>query len=464
MNDPGTERAPSRGALRGWIRPTTSRSRLLSLVIVVAALGAPAAVLRGLCVGHSCDEEASAASEVPFCSLPDDLRRLFAAGFEGELHRSPDILGVTGPTGVSGRTVFGPDDPASAWPSREGRSTRVPIVFTGAGVDPEASVPDGTGLDDVAPTIAAVLGFQRSNPQVRSGVAVEGVASGQPPRLVIEVALKNVGSSDVDAEPDAWTNLRSLLDDGAGTLEGDVGSIPVEPTASLTTMGTGGLPNQHGIVGTALRDNEGNVVRAWGPRSPVHIIATLPDDLDERLDEEPRIGLVRTEVSDRGLIGGNWYVEVDRDEIVTDRRDPAGEVERMIRSGFGDDEVPDVIGVALEGDAAAVDEQLGSIASQADAAGATLVVAGSGSIPEPKAGGITAQALVRQLEDAVEGADPVIDAAAPGGVYLEQETLVKSGITEDDVLNAFVDLEGADGRPLFADAFPAIAVSFARYC
>ncbi|MDQ4143108.1 MAG: hypothetical protein M3198_05060, partial [Actinomycetota bacterium] len=247
---------------------TTSRSRLLSLVIVVAALGAPAAVLRGLCAGNSCDEEASASSEVPFCSLPPEVREPFAAGFEGELHRSPDILGVTGDSVVVGGSAYGPGAARPPWPSVRPSSERVPVAFSGTGVSAVA-IPDGTGLDDIAPTIAEILALRRPNPQVRSGEAIEGIASGETPRLVIEVALKNVGSRDVEADRGAWVSLRELLDQEASTLDARVGSVPVEPTASLTTIGTGGLPHQHGMVGTLVRNDEGDVVRAWGARSPV---------------------------------------------------------------------------------------------------------------------------------------------------------------------------------------------------
>ena len=441
------------------------RNRLLSLVIVVTLVGAPAALLRGLCVGNACDEEESASSEVPFCSLPSTVRALLAAGFEGELHRSADILGVTGATTITGGTAFDDRDPQPAWPARDGGPTRVPLIFSGAGVDVTAEIPAGTGLDDVAPTIAEILDFRRPNPDVRSGEAVEGIALGHTPRLVIEVALEDVGSNDVEDDVGAWPNLRRLLDEGAGTLEAEVGSLPLDPAAALTTIGTGGLPHQHGIVGTLVRNEEGDVVRAWGPGSPIHIIATLGDHLDEKLNQEPMIGLVQSDVADRGLIGGNWYVDVDRDRIVTEARDPAQAVRTMLRSGFGDDDVPDLLAVALEGEPAFVDEQLGRIASLATGDGSasvSLVVTATGG--HPPAGDMDADEIARLVEEAVPGRHRVVEAAVPGGLYLDQETLVKGEITEDDVLKPFRGLEGSDGRPLLADAFPAIAVSFARYC
>ena len=363
-----------------------------------------------------------------------------------------------------GGTAYGKGDAQPAWPSLEPQSLRVPIVFSGTGVDAQATVPQGTGLDDIAQTVAEIIDLRRPNPQVRSGEAVDDVVGDESSRLVIEVALKNIGSKDVEDDPGAWANLSALLEDGAGTLDGNVGSLPIEPTATLTTMGTGGLPHQHGMIGARVRDDAGKVVQAWGPRSPVHIIATLPDDLDEQLGQEPRIALVRTDVGDTGLVGGNWYIENDRDDIVTERRDPAGEVRRLLGSGYGDDESPDVIAVALEGEARDVDEQLGEIAALAQGASATLVVAGSGS-PEPATDDVLpADDLVLRIEAAVEGSEGAIEAAVPGGIYLDQETLVEGGVTEDDVLRAFSELDGSGDRPLMADAFTAIAVSFARYC
>jgi hypothetical protein len=37
-------------------------------------------------------------------------------------------------------------------------------------------------------------------------------------------------------------------------------------------------------------------------------------------------------------------------------------------------------------------------------------------------------------------------------------------VTSDDVVRVMRGLRAPDGEPLFADAFPAFAVSFSRYC
>jgi hypothetical protein len=42
--------------------------------------------------------------------------------------------------------------------------------------------------------------------------------------------------------------------------------------------------------------------------------------------------------------------------------------------------------------------------------------------------------------------------------------MVADDVSTDDVATALRALEGPDGTSLFADAFPAFAVSFSRYC
>lgn len=442
--------------------------RLLTLVTALVIIGAPAAALRALCVGHSCDAEEDPSSEVPFCSLPTELRKPIAAGFESELHRSPDLLAVTKDYVVTGGTGFSPEAPAPRWPSIEPISRRVPLVFTGPGVAAEAKVPDHTTLDAVAPTLADAIGFQRPNPQVRSGRPIEDVVGDGPVRLVVTLALKGVGSRDLEESPEAWPNLRNLMDRYPGTLDADAGSLPLDPTAVMTTLGTGGLPNQHGIVGTLVRNNEGKVVRAWGPGAQLHIIATLADDLDEELGQDPLVGLVRTEVSDGGLVGGDWYVDVDKDDVVTERRNPDDELAAMLNSGYGEDEVPDVIGVALEGSFATMDERIDRIekvlARKADSW--VMAIAGTGSLVDPQESDLSGRRVGDALVSEVSGADEVISAVTPGGLYLDQEALAKTGLTEDDVLAPLASIEGPGDRSgaLMADAFSAIAVSFARYC
>lgn len=416
--------------------------RTLVLLALVAVAGAPAAVLRGFCAGHSCDEPANASSEVPFCSLPRDVRSRVAAGFrEG---RSPDLLAVAADDGL----LASDEPPKVPWPSTSSvGSTRVPIAFSGEGVDAEAEIPDGTGLDDVAATIAAILGFDRPHPDVRSGTAIEGVATGEPPRLVVEIVWVGRGSADVGRRAPA---VQDFVESGPSTLSGDTTSVPVDPAAMLTTIGTGGRPNQHGITGTYVRDDAGKLRAAWSDKSPVSVIATLGDDLDEELGGEPEIGIVAARRSYLGAIGGDWYIDVDRDRFVrTERGREARDALELLDSRFGADDVPDLAVVVVESGAKGLDEVFRKVLERAPKVSGDSVAfvftatgkVGGDRVFEPEA-----------------GVAPLVERVVPGGLFLDQEELAQRQVSEDEVLRTLAR------DPSFADAFPAIAVAFGRYC
>jgi hypothetical protein len=433
----------------------TSGRRLTILLVALALVAAPAVVLRALCVGESCDEASAATARVPFCPLPADVRRLVVAGFRDG--RSPDVLAAT----TAGSTVVGAEPGARvAWPSATGPDLRVPIVVAGAGIATGA-IPAGTGLDAIAPTLEPVAGLHRPHPDVRSGTAIPGVATGRT-GLIVLIAWKGVGTGELEAVPDAWPALRRLRAEGAGTLDGSAGSLPLDPAAMLTTIGTGALPADHGIVGGTIRDERGRVVRAWSDAAPPSIVATFAEDLDEATGQTARIALVARRSTDRGLVGGDWYLGADRDDRIVGPGDPSPVVGRLLAAGYGADDTPDLIGVALEGSVARQDAQTAAIVARVRASGvpATFVVAGTGG--RAPATTVAAATVVAQV-DAALGADVV---ARPGsdGLFLDRAAMVADDVSTDDVATALRALEGPDGTSLFADAFPAFAVSFSRYC
>jgi hypothetical protein len=446
------------------------RSRIVSLLAVAGLIALVGGILRYSCVGHSCDEADGAENSVPFCSLPREVRTEIAAGFRDG--RSPDILGVTNEQIVTGGTAFEKGSLQPTWPSTSMESlSRIPIVFSGAGVAAGTTIPAGTSLDDIAATLAHISGERRPHPEVRSGTAIDGVAAGEAPRLILEVVWKGIGSADLSDPADGWPFLQGLMSEGAGTSTATTGSLPLDPAASLTTIGTGGLPNQHGITGTLVKNEEGDVVQAWSPRAPISVIATFPDDLDEAHAERPMIGLVGTSVADRGVIGGNWYTTGDRDEIVIEEGATVQKLTRVaqttLKRGYGSDEILDVLAVVMEGDVDRLDQALGRLVETADEVSGdavTVVVAGTGSATTHGAEPIPAADVAAEIEDTVPADGEVIEATTPGGIYLNQKRLADEKISEDVVLSAMRTLRiGAAPRP-FADAFAAIAVSFERYC
>ncbi len=400
---------------------------------------------------------------MPFCPLPRWVRTDLVAGYREE--RSPDVLAVAAASGLS---VDGPG--AVPWPAvQDGPDvTRVPIVFWGRGVDPSARVPAGTTLDRIAPTVAEAIGLHRAHPGVRSGVAIGGLAEPDRPTLVLEIALTGIGSNDVTADRGAWPTLLRLLHEGAGTLEGDTGSLPLDPAATLTTIGTGGLPYQHGVTGTLIRNDDGRVVEAWGPGSPPSVIATLPDDLDEATGNRALIGLVAPSIADRGLIGGTWYLDHDRDDVaVPDPGVPADPVEAargVLARGYGADPVPDVLGVVLDGRSPVADRQLSAIVGLARRAapGSLMVVVTATGSTSAAGGGLNE--LIRHVEDSVPGDAPVVAGVAAGGLFLDQHVLAEQHVSGQAVVDALLSATSPDGRSVVLDAFQGFAVSFARYC
>lgn len=438
----------------------TSQRRIVALLLALAGLAVPAFVLHAACVGNSCERVDADTARVPFCSLADPLRRRILDGFRDG--RSPDVMAIARDRRVYGAT----GQPSPAWPSTGVEPIRVPIAFMGAGVDGDVDVPDGTRLDAIAPTIAQIIDLDRAHPEVRSGRAIEGIASGDPPRLVVEIVLRGLTSDAIEANRAHAPFLAGLDGRGPATLGGDPGSLPLDPAAVLTTIGTGGLPHQHGITGLHLRADEGALVEAWSRRAPVSVIATLADDLDESTSNAAKIGLVGTDRSDLGVIGGRWYVDVDRDDVTItgNASRQAGAVEDLLGRGYGEDGTPDLLAVALSGDATAADRAVRRIVAAAERAvpdGATIVVTATGIDGEsPEAEHVTE--IVPDVNERL-GAE-VIEGTALGGFFVDQRVLAREGITEDEVVRAVKGYEVSTGARAFADVFPAISVSFARYC
>jgi hypothetical protein len=446
-----------------------SGRRLLVLVIVLGTIGIPAAVLQAACVGRSCDAASDDGPRVPFCGLPSSLKRDIANGYrEG---RSPDVLAVSRDVVIT-TDVGGIAQP---WPRLGGDAdTRVPIAFWGRGIAAGATVPDGTTLDAIAPTIAAALGFDRPFPEVRSGNAIGGVADGNRPDLVVIVAWKGVGGAELGLSEGDAPFLETMLRQGAGTLEGRTGSLPIDPAATMTTIGTGGLPSQHGITGSFVRNDRGDVVEAFGDGAPVTVIATLADDLDAPasgptpgpFDQRSVISLVETGPADRGMIGGTWYEGHDEDQIVDARGNAAVAAARSLLATNVVDDAPDVLAVALDGSVRSMDRRTREIALAAERSSdgsALVVVAGTGPAA-PSATTVEDSVIRRAVEDAVPGSGPAIAATVPGGSFLDQGALERAQVTGQVAVDALLGVTDDRGGEMLADAFQGFAVSFARYC
>ena len=237
--------------------------------------------------------------------------------------------------------------------------------------------------------------------------------------------------------------------------------MPVDPAAILTTIGTGGLPSQHGITGSVIRDAHGRPVPAWSAAAPTSIVATLGDDWDHATGERARIGLVARSPVDRGLIGGTWFLDRDRDDVEVGSADPAREVGRLLDAGYGADRTTDILGVVLSGMPERMDRDTGRIVESVmrRVPDTTFVLTATG---DADGGGVPSPDVAASVDQAVGG--PVVARAVAGGLFLDQAVMAANDITSDDVVRAMDAMEAPDGTPLFADAYPGFAISFSRYC
>jgi hypothetical protein len=446
-----------------------STRRLLVLLLVLMVVGVPAAAMSVACLGNSCPPPVVPV-KAPFCGLSQGLRTLVENGYlEG---RSPEVFAATreagAVTGTSAPGSSGAGLPATPWPSASSVSaTQVPIAFYGAGVRRGASVPPGTQLDQIAPTVATMIGLRRPHPEVRSGKAVPGIVKtgSVRPSLILLIAWKNVGSADTSHAP---SGLAALIRGGAGTLQGATGSLPVDSAAALTTIGTGGVPSDHGITGTLLRSDNGTLVSAWGKGAPLSVIASLGDDMWNQT--RAKVALVESSTTDRGLVGGGWYLGEPATDIVHagSASQATASVSHLIDSGLGLGPVPDLLGVALSGGVGKMDAATTKIVSQAEAAthGRTLVVvAGTGSTSGAPTGPGTlpAAGVMQQVERAV-GAPDAVQAAVPGGLFLNDSVMTARSISGGRFVQALAGVKAPDGKQVMSQTWPAFSISFARYC
>jgi hypothetical protein len=423
------------------------------LVVALALVGAPAIALRAFCVGESCAQEDEVSAAVPFCPLPADLRAQIEAGYRQG--RSPDVMATT----TSGVRLS--DDAGIVWPRSPYAlaANDVPLLFFGHGVNP-GRLPDGIGVDRIAPTIARVMGYDRPHPEIRSGIPLaDAVQADARPSLVVELVWQGVGSVAFNPAGLPWLGSHDRHD--AWTFTGTTGSLPVDPAAILTTIGTGGLPSQHGITGSLVRDRHGRPVPAWSAAAPTSIIATLGDDWDHATAQRARIGLVARSPVDQGLVGGTWYLDHDRDDVVTGSGDPAREVTHLIDTGYGADETTDIIGVVLSGMPEPMGRDTGRIveAVMRRVPDTTFVLTATG---DTNGGGVARPDVAAGVDRAV--GSPVVSRAVAGGLFLDQEVMAANDITSDDVVRAMDTMRAPGGSPLFADAYPGFAISFSRYC
>jgi arylsulfatase A-like enzyme len=195
----------------------------------------------------------------------------------------------------------------------------VPLVFYGPGlIAPRGEVPGPTSLADIAPTLAGLMGFDFDAPDGRE---LTEVTLGVPerPKLIVTVVWDGGGWNTLDQWPDAWPNLRRMMEGGHSFGDAVVGSSPSVTPSVHTTIGTGAFPWHHGITDIPVFTTDGTTVDSFqnGESSELIDVPALAELWDEANGNRARIGMVGYEPWHLGMIGmGAARPGGDRDDAV----------------------------------------------------------------------------------------------------------------------------------------------------
>jgi arylsulfatase A-like enzyme len=235
------------------------------------------------------------------CGLPDEmLARIERGHLDGRsgdisiLPKQPAYMA----SGAGGWSHSGP------WEYLQ----HIPLIFYGPGIFDPQEVDRPVTLADVAPTQAALVRASFDS----DGAALEEVASlkasdltREPPRLILTIVWDGGGWNGLEEFPDAWPNLKRLMDEGVSYTEATVGSSPSVTPSTHTTLGTGVFPDQHGITGIPVRGDSGAVEDSFqkGESSSYMEAPAFAERWDEQTSNKALVGMVGYEPWHLGMIG-----------------------------------------------------------------------------------------------------------------------------------------------------------------
>jgi hypothetical protein len=288
----------------------------------VAAVIIASALLVGAFVAYSRDDPESPTGATPVskwmaasCKLP--ARQVERIDRGTMVSRSPDIQYVPKEPNYFGS--FDTTTHAGPWDYIQG----VPLVFYGPGYIQSRgtiTVDRPVTIADLAPTLADLVGTPL--PDDRPGRAITEALVPQserthPPKMVVLVVWDGGGSNVLAQWPNAYPNLKRLMDEGTSVQGVEDGSSPTVTPAIHATMGTGAFPNQHGIVDIPIRKGE-RVPEAYPDKSPKNLeLSTLADIYDKSTGNEALVGLMAERAWHLGMMGhGSFIPGGDKDIAV----------------------------------------------------------------------------------------------------------------------------------------------------
>jgi arylsulfatase A-like enzyme len=224
--------------------------------------------------------------------------------------RSPEIFTVPTPHSFMVTQwpvdTLGTDSPylSTAHPNPWDYIARVPLVFYGPGyVRGGQQVHRSTDITSMAPTYAELLDVDLGD--VDGEPLPEIVSGRRRPKVILTVVIDGGGWDVLQEHPDAWPNIKSLMEGGTSYVNATIGSSPSITGALHATFGTGDYPLHHGIPGNQMRDENGDNVDTWlQDADPRYLESPTVSELwDESRNNKPVVGTVSYEGWHLGMIG-----------------------------------------------------------------------------------------------------------------------------------------------------------------
>ena len=163
----------------------------------------------------------------------------------------------------------------SSW----GYDAHVPLLFHGPGIIRQGSWSTPVAQQDVAPTLAAILGI--GPPATATGRILQEAlqASRERPRIVTLFVLDGMRVDYFETHADVMPTLIRLRREGAWFADARVTSIPTLTSVGHATLGTGTDPRVHGLVVNNLFNRViGKPQEAYNDLDPGELMAlTLAD-------------------------------------------------------------------------------------------------------------------------------------------------------------------------------------------
>jgi hypothetical protein len=284
----------------------------------IAALTAAAIAVVGLAMPAASQEAPDALEReliATACAVPPLLLERTLRGYRpdraGELQLLPEEPDFVGHGGLP---HSGPWDYIS----------QVPLLWYGPGQVPAVGeVERRVTLADVAPTQGELIGFDFPAPDGAPLREVVAERAPEPPAVVVVVVWDGAGTAVLEEHPDAWPNLRGLIDRGVWYTRAEVGSSPPSTAQIHATIGTGAFSATHGLIAHRFRVGDA-LVDPWvaGPRYLVR--PTLADLYDPSTGNRALVGVSATVAIHLGMVGhGTMWGGGDADLVVLREREGA---------------------------------------------------------------------------------------------------------------------------------------------